>query len=83
MSAPSPTLVRELLVRDIASVLNRHGMEKFSNTPDFILAEHLVQALEAFNATSTERERWYGKALSIGGTVDLSLVGPPPGAPES
>lgn len=54
---------REELVREIASVLNRRCRENVSNTPDFILAEHMVQSLESFERTSRTREGWYGTSL--------------------
>lgn len=57
---------REELVREIASVLNRRSRENVSNTPDFILAEHMVQSLESFEATSRTREGWYGTSLVPG-----------------
>lgn len=70
------------LVTDIAIAINRYSLENESNTPDFILAEHMVRAMEAFNATSRERERWYGKSLTINGVVragedDAGLAGLP------
>lgn len=42
--------------RDIAYVINRHSRENVSNTPDFVLARHMVAALEAFEATTAARE---------------------------
>lgn len=35
--------------RDLASLLNKYGLEKPSNTPDFVLAEYLTQCLVAYN----------------------------------
>lgn len=35
--------------RDLASLLNRYGMEKPSNTQDYVLAEYLTQCLIAYN----------------------------------
>lgn len=57
---------RAELVRDVATVLNKQSAENCSNTPDFILAEVMVSALEAFEDGSRQRERWYGSGLSIG-----------------
>lgn len=51
---------REELIREVAAVLNRCSRENQSNTPDFILAEHMVDALEAFERTSNKRDGWHG-----------------------
>ena len=50
---------RDALVKDIAKVLNTHSMENRSNTPDFILAEHLVGCLEVFDKATNRRSEWY------------------------
>ena len=63
---------REALTQSIASVLNEHSRESRSNTPDFMLAEFMVSCLEAFEAASTAREKWYGVALSIYGPTTLT-----------
>jgi hypothetical protein len=39
-----------------------HSMENGSNTPDFILANYLVDCLRAFERASNQREHWYGMA---------------------
>jgi len=39
---------RQDLVNEIAKILNCASRESASDTPDFILAEHMVQSLEAF-----------------------------------
>lgn len=57
------------LTDDLAATLNRHSAENASNTPDFILAEYLMDCLRAFDMASRHREQWYGKRLSIGGEV--------------
>jgi hypothetical protein len=52
----NPSTFRVQLERAI----NSNSMENGSNTPDFILAAFLHQCLEAFDAATVERERWYG-----------------------
>lgn len=49
------------LIKDIAAVLNKHSVENESNTPDFILAQHLVMCLVAFNKAVNGRSDWYGR----------------------
>lgn len=55
----------------VEKAINCHSMENGSNTPDFILAEYLTDCLAAFDKASTAREKWYGKALRIGGITEL------------
>jgi len=49
----------------IEDIINLHCRENKSHTPDFILAEYLLQCLKAFEAASNAREKWYGKGLRI------------------
>lgn len=60
----------------IASAINSVSAENGSNTPDFILAEYLTDCLAAFDKASRERERWYGKELSIAGIPSAPVVQP-------
>lgn len=52
---------RDQIIRELATVINRHSLENLSDTPDFILAEHLMACLEGFSRTSKERDRWGGR----------------------
>ena len=58
-----PKIDRKKLIREIASVLNRCSRENVSNTPDFILAEYMVLALEAFEITLQNRQKWYNEEI--------------------
>lgn len=42
--------------------LNKHCAEQGSNTPDFVLAGHLLDCLETFNRTMEARNAWYGRS---------------------
>lgn len=48
---------------ELARLLNRYSEENASNTPDFILAKFLVNALDTFNIAVQEREKWYGRKV--------------------
>jgi hypothetical protein len=52
---------------DLIQVLNANRKENESNTPDFILANYLIDCLKTFNKASKRREQWYGKSLLING----------------
>lgn len=45
---------------DIRDTINRHSKENGSNTPDFILACYLIDALNAFNKAVKHRAYWHG-----------------------
>jgi hypothetical protein len=48
-------------IKELETLINRHSQENGSNTPDFILAQYLNSCLQAFNASVTTREKWYGR----------------------
>jgi len=52
------------LKQEIENILNRHSAENGSNTPDYILAQYLMQCLESFDSAVMAREAWYGRATS-------------------
>ena len=47
--------------RELMSVINKHSKEPGSNTPDFILAEYLIECLRTFDKTTRLRTEWYGE----------------------
>jgi len=53
------------LRKDLASLLNRWNREAGSDTPDFILAELLLDVLCAFEEAVNRRDRWYGRPHNI------------------
>lgn len=46
---------------ELTSLLNRNSRENGSGTPDFILANFMLDSLTAFNAATNRREAWYGR----------------------
>lgn len=47
------------LEAEIREVINKHSAENGSNTPDFILAQHLVGCLNLFDMSVRQRDQWY------------------------
>ena len=45
----------------IRKAINQCSAENGSNTPDFILADYLVNCLLAFDSAVNSRERWYSR----------------------
>lgn len=51
---------KETFERELTSLINRYSKENQSNTPDFILANYIIRCLDAFSATTIERDMWWG-----------------------
>jgi hypothetical protein len=47
--------------KELETLINCNSMENGSNTPDFILAQYLVDCLQTFDKTVRHREEWYGR----------------------
>lgn len=60
--APTPTNLREWIERGI----NHYSAENGSDTPDFILAEFLMDALTAFDRAVSARSAWTNSWLTTG-----------------
>jgi len=50
---------------ELEILINKHSMENDSNTPDFILADYLMECLQNFNKTSRTRENGMGKSRRL------------------
>lgn len=49
--------------QELSALINRFSKENDSNTPDFILAEYMQGALDAFTKAVVRREEWYGRKV--------------------
>ena len=63
---------------DLVRLINRHSKENESNTPDFILADYLVECLAAYNSAARRRSAWHQVGVIEGAvtTGDLNEVKP-------
>lgn len=62
---------------ELNSLINRYSKENGSNTPDFILADYLIDCLRALDIAVSARDRWtdQGKGkFTI--RVDMTTVNP-------
>jgi hypothetical protein len=50
-------------VKELTALLNRACRENESNTPDYILAEYLMDSLDAYDKATSKRDEWHGRAL--------------------
>lgn len=48
------------LASELAKVLNRHNIDVDCNTPDFILAEYLIDSLTIFRRAQDVNVNWHG-----------------------
>lgn len=49
--------------KELASLLNKHNMDTETNTPDFILARHIIRDLDTYRETTTELQKWHGSNM--------------------
>ena len=47
------------LQNELQTVLNYHSRESMSDTPDFILAQYIMDCLAAFERATQRRDAWY------------------------
>jgi len=45
--------------REMINLINKHSRENTSNTPDFILADYLLNCLAAYESATNQRDAWY------------------------
>lgn len=46
---------------ELEKLINKYSMEYDSDTPDFLLADYLIDCLRAFNILMIKRTEWYNK----------------------
>lgn len=57
------------LRNDVQHLINSYSRENVSGTPDLVLADYLLGALELFEKATNERDRWWGFEPKIGGSI--------------
>jgi hypothetical protein len=53
----------ENLQEKLKILLNQYSRENISNTPDFILAEYMMDCLKSFEYAVMRRDNWYNVVL--------------------
>lgn len=46
--------------KELEDLINKYSRENKSDTPDFILANYLMDCLSAFEQAVVQRTKWYG-----------------------
>jgi len=47
---------------ELTNLVNRYSMENGSGTPDYLIADYMLNSLDSFNRMTKFRENWYGRA---------------------
>ena len=45
--------------KDLIALLNAHGIDNQTNTPDYLLGDYLLACLKAFDSTVQARDTWH------------------------
>lgn len=56
----------ERFKKELEKLINKYSIESHSNTPDFILVSYVKGCIDAFNAATFARDRWYDVHLEPG-----------------
>jgi hypothetical protein len=56
----------ERFKEELTALINSCSLESISHTPDFVLANYLVECLHNYQASVARRDQWYGYAPSAG-----------------
>lgn len=52
--------MRQEFEKELKELINRHSMESYSETPDYILAQYLSYCLAIYDKTIAARDKWHG-----------------------
>ena len=63
------------LQKEIETLMNKYNIDTITDTPDFILAEYLMNNLRNYLITKSNVEQWFGKKITINGVKDLESKG--------
>lgn len=58
---PSKKQPADSFRKELEDLINRYSLENGSNTPDFILADYVRDAINTFDKAVMAREMWYGR----------------------
>jgi hypothetical protein len=51
---------------ELSALLNRHSVDSVTNTPDYLLAEFLVQQLQAYSLVTNKNIEWHAWKPGVG-----------------
>ena len=68
---PDPPGNEPSFSKELENLINKHSIENGSNTPDFILAEYMMNCLRAFENAVVARSKWFG-VCNVTGKIEVS-----------
>lgn len=51
--------------KELEILINKYSVENESNTPDFILADYILNCLDVYSIVTGQKDRWYKKNTGI------------------
>ncbi len=57
---------RKAVTKELASLMNKYGWDDWCNTPDYLLAEFIVDAVQAYGRTMNRNMLWHSGWKSLG-----------------
>lgn len=51
--------------KELEQLINKYSVENGSDTPDFILANYLMNCLQSYEIAIDSREKWYGRSIRM------------------
>lgn len=65
---------KESFRHELEDLINKHNMENSSDTPDFMLADYLINCLETFGEIVKRRDKWYDTGNESNANPPLTSV---------
>lgn len=53
-------MVPDKFREELTQLINKHSVEQCGDVPEYILAQHLCDCIEALHATLDRRDKWFG-----------------------
>ena len=66
---------RDLFIQELKALISKCGMDTFTETPDFILADYLWRQIEMIENLNDQKNWWSGKKIqhtepaNVGNTI--------------
>ena len=57
---------RKAVVKELASLMNKYGWDDWFNTPDYLLAEFIVDAVQAYGRAMNRNMLWHSGWKPLG-----------------
>jgi len=56
---------QEKVEKELTDLINRNGLDTFTNIPDYILASFLMRTIIAATLVVRDRDEWFGKKSEL------------------